>query len=284
MNENRPKKPNMKAKRTFIKKGTCSRTFFHLLNKEFGHPKEEEEKALDPLAGGILLQGYQCGMLWGASMAVSAEAYRRSGNPGQGTTMAIRATQTILSSFVNRTTSADCEDITNTDFNDKRSARKYMLSGRFVNCFILAGKWAPEALYAAEEGLVTNPDEPLEPSESCASEVVRQMGGNEEEMAMVAGLAGGLGLSGNACGALAAAIWKNSLETIRKTNRKPSYTDPAHFKILEKFNEATDYKMECHEICGKRFKTVDEHDEFIKNGGCKKLITMLARQSSTKTK
>ena len=68
----------LKAKRTFIKKGPCSRTFFYILDREFGHPREDEEKAIDPLAGGILQQGYQCGMLWGASMAVGAEAYRRN--------------------------------------------------------------------------------------------------------------------------------------------------------------------------------------------------------------
>ena len=50
----------LKAKRTFIKKGTCSRTFFYLLDREFGHPRDDEEKAIDPLAGGILQQGYQC--------------------------------------------------------------------------------------------------------------------------------------------------------------------------------------------------------------------------------
>ena len=72
----------LKAKRTFIKKGTCSRTFFYILDREFGHPRDEEEKAIDPLAGGILQQGYQCGMLWGASMAVGAEAYRRNNDPG----------------------------------------------------------------------------------------------------------------------------------------------------------------------------------------------------------
>lgn len=55
----------LKAKRTFIKKGTCSRTFFYLLDREFGYPLDDEEKAVDPLAGGILQQGYQCGMLWG---------------------------------------------------------------------------------------------------------------------------------------------------------------------------------------------------------------------------
>jgi len=69
----------LKTKRVFLKKGTCSRTFYYILNREFGYPMDEEERAIDPLAGGLLQQGYQCGMLWGASMAVGAESLRRNG-------------------------------------------------------------------------------------------------------------------------------------------------------------------------------------------------------------
>ncbi len=115
----------LKAKRTFIKKGTCSRTFFYILDREFGYPRDDEEKAIDPLAGGILQQGYQCGMLWGASMAVGAESLRRNENPGQAIGLAILATQHIMKSFVNRTDSIECEDITNCDFQNKRSFAKY---------------------------------------------------------------------------------------------------------------------------------------------------------------
>ena len=103
------------------------------------------------------------------------------------------------------------------------------------------------------------------------------MGGSEEEMAMVAGFAGGLGLSGSGCGALSAAIWKTILELVRKENWKSSLSDPDSEKIIKKFYEATNYKMECNEICGKRFNTIDEHTEFIKNGGCDKLINVLAQ-------
>ena len=81
----------LKAKRTFLRKGTCSRTFFYLLDREFGHPMDAEEKAIDPLAGGILQQGYQCGMLWGASMAIGTEASRRIEDPGRSTALAILA-------------------------------------------------------------------------------------------------------------------------------------------------------------------------------------------------
>ena len=46
-----------------------------------------------------------------------------------------------------------------------------------------------------------------QPALSCASEVVKKMGGSNEEIVIAAGFAGGFGLSGNACGALGAAIW-----------------------------------------------------------------------------
>ena len=58
------------AKDVFKACGTCSRTFAHLLNREFDYQDEAIEKAMNPMAGGIMNQGYQCGMLWGAALAV----------------------------------------------------------------------------------------------------------------------------------------------------------------------------------------------------------------------
>ncbi len=266
----------LKAKRTFMKKGSCSRTFFYLLDREFGFPRDEEEKAIDPMAGGILQQGYQCGMLWGASMAVGAESFRRNKTAGESTAITILATRHVMKSFADRTGSIECEEITQCDFTNKKSFLKYMLSGKFVGCFKLAGKWAPEALQAAREGLATNGNEQPQETLSCASEVVRLMGGNEEEMAMVAGFAGGLGLSGNGCGALAAAVWMNALIHNRKNPGKPTPYDPESNDTLKIFYEETGYEMMCDKLCGQRFNTVDEHTEFLNKGGCKKLIGILA--------
>ena len=265
------------TKRVFLKKGTCSRTFFYILNREFGHPKEEEEHAADPLAGGILQQGYQCGMLWGASLAVGAECFRRFGNGGQAVGMAIKATQHVMESFVKRTNSADCADITSCDFSSKFSIAKYFFSGKFLSCFKLAEKWAPEAIQAAAEGLsLDQSDLPRQPL-SCASELAKKMGATDEEMVMVAGFAGGLGLSGNACGALGAAIWMNTLTRIRRQNYKTSFSDRIAGKILNALYETTNYEILCSDICGRCFKTIDEHSEFIKNGGCSDLIDTLVK-------
>jgi DNA-directed RNA polymerase subunit RPC12/RpoP len=278
MNLLKSERLKLKGARTFIKKGTCSRTFFYILDREFGYPRDEEEKAIDPMAGGILQQGYQCGMLWGASMAVGAEAYRRNGDPDRATAIAIIATQQIMDSFVNRTSSIECEEITQCDFSNKRSFAKYMLSGKFVSCFKLAGKWAPEAVHAATIGLESDQANLPASCTSCASRVVRKMGGTIEEMLMVAGFAGGLGLSGNGCGALAASIWMNALIHNRKQNGKYTSFDPDTNPTLKVFYEETDYEMECEKICGRKFESLEDHTEFLSKSGCKKLIEILADQ------
>jgi hypothetical protein len=51
-------------------------------------------------------------------------------------------------------------------------------------------------------------------------------------------------------------------------------------KNIKTFYETTDYKMRCTEITGQSFKKIAEHTEFIKNGGCDKLITVLADKSA----
>ena len=276
MNTIKVKKLKLKPVRTFLKKGTCSRTYFYLLNRQYGNDLPIEEKALDPLAGGIMQQGYQCGMLWGASLAVGAEAYCRCKNKDQAITLAIAATKHIMKSFKNRATSIECEDITNCDWSSKRSMRKYFFSGKFLNCIALAKKWAPEAIEAAKEGLDLNNTE-LPKAISCATEFAKKKGATEKEMIMVAGFAGGMGLSGNGCGALAAAMWMDALSRIKNETNKIAFPDPPLEKMLNTFYKTTDYKMLCNEITERNFNTIDEHTIFIKNGGCDKLIHVLAQ-------
>jgi hypothetical protein len=42
------------------------------------------------------------------------------------------------------------------------------------------------------------------------------------------------------------------------------------------FYEESDYEIQCEKICGRRFNSLEEHTEFIKEGGCQKLIRVLA--------
>lgn len=273
------------AKAVFRKCGTCSRTFAHLLNRAYGHPKEEAERAIDPLAGGIANQGHQCGMLWGAAMAVGAEAFRRHEDPAMATAVAVTATQQVVESFVNRTQTVNCKEIIGCDLSNVFGLAKFMLKtmAKGMNnsqCFNLAEDWAPEAIQAGREGLSERQIQLTQQPVSCASEVVSRLGGTEEEMVTVAGFAGGLGLSGEACGALSAAIWMKTLQWCRANPEKnpPMFNNPIAKKLLKKFRVATESEMLCSKITGKQFETINDHSEYINCGGCTKLLDLLASE------
>jgi len=146
------------AKAVFKDCGTCSRTFAHLLNREFGHIKDDEERALNPLAGGIMNLGHQCGMLWGASLAIGAEAYRQHKNLDEAIAVALSATESIINSFEKRSKTIDCKEIIGYDLTSIIGMSRFMLKVTLQgmnnsHCFNLAEKWAPEAVQAAKNGL-----------------------------------------------------------------------------------------------------------------------------------
>ena len=145
-------------------------------------------------------------------------------------------------------------------------------------CLNLAEKWAPEAIQSAIEGLSHKHTDVHQQPISCASEVVKKMGASDEEMIMVAGFAGGLGLSGNACGALSAAIWMKNLAWCKKHPGEslPFFDNPNTDEKLEAFFGVTGSEILCQKITGQCFKTIGDHTEFIRHGGCNKLINTLA--------
>ena len=269
------------VKKIFLECGACSRTFFHLLNREFGYPLETEELASDPLAGGLMNTQHQCGMLWGSALAVGAESSRRHHDRELAIASAITATQHLVASFSERTKCVDCRDIT-CDFNDTYQMVSFMarsLPGGMMNliCMNLAETWAPEAIRSATAGLSAAPAEISQPPMSCASEVAERMGFGDEEVVMVAGFAGGMGLSGKACGALGAAIWLNTLTWCREHSGESGYSNPKADEIMNAFNEATGAEMLCARICGRSFKKISDHTDYIHHGGCDELIDILAR-------
>lgn len=216
-------------------------------------------------------------MLWGASMAAGAEALRRTKNMSKATGLAIKATQIISDSFQRLAKATDCKEITKCNWSKKCSIAKYMVSGKIFGYFNLASKWVPQAIEAAHEGLKANLDNLPEKCISFAPEIVRKMEGTDEEVVMVAGFAGGLGLKGGGCGALVAAIWKTILELVRKRNWKYTLNDPVTMESLNRFLKVSDYKIECYDITGKKFSSAIEHSDFIINGGCDNLINTISQ-------
>jgi hypothetical protein len=274
MNVVKTEQVKLKTRRTFLKQGTCSRTFFHIINRENNNPKPDQEKAIDTLAGGLVQNGYQCGMLWGAAMGAGTEAYKKYKDTEVATAVAIETTRKLIDSFVKKAKHIECEEITKSNFKSKWGIAKYLLSGKAFSCFNLAAKWAPDALEVTKQEI--NKNHLNQKALSCASEVIKQMGGTEEEQVMVAGFAGGLGLSGNGCGALSAAIWKTLHELTKKQDWKVSFPDPVSDKVIDRFLKVSDYEFECEKICKQKFNSIDKHSDFIRKGGCDKIINELA--------
>ncbi|MCF6283206.1 MAG: C-GCAxxG-C-C family protein [Candidatus Polarisedimenticolaceae bacterium] len=212
----------------------------------------------------------------GSSIGGGAESFRRNSDQDQATALSIMAIQDLMDSFTNRAESLICRDITQCDFSSALSTAKYMLLGRFITCFNLAEAWAPEAIQSADNSLSFDPVKQPQQTVSCATEVAKRMGASGEERVMVAGFAGGLGLSGNACGALAAAIWLNTLPWCEEHTKTAIFNSNAA-SILERFYVATNHEILCQKISGRSFKTMEDHAEFIRGGGCNKLINLLAQ-------
>jgi hypothetical protein len=267
------------AKKLFLLKGTCSNVLCFMLNREFGYPKETEGRASDLLAGGIMQKGQQCGMLWGSTLAAGAESSRMYSDRNQAIAKAITAAQHLVKSFSKRAKCVNCRDITKSDWTSVFGVVKYFLTGKLFTCLNLAEKWAPEATQSARDGLSQQINGLSQIPLSCASEVAKRMGASNEEMVMVAGFAGGIGLSGNGCGALGAAIWMKSLFWCKDNPGKspPFFNNSNVANIFKEFYSATHSEILCHKICGRYFESIDDHSEFVKNGGCCKLINVLAR-------
>lgn len=265
-----------KEARNLLFKLGCTGAIYAVVNKNFGQRDSEVEKATGPLCGGILQEGHQCGMLWGAALAAGAEANRRMKDPNAATSMAISSARDLVDSFSQRKPSVNCRDITNCNQRSLMGKIRFFVTGKPLNCARLIGRWAPEAVATAVKSLALLPDNSETPVVSCASVLAGKMEASKEKAMMLAGFAGGIGLSGNACGALGAAVYLESEKWFKENSDEVRFSVPGVEEKMRDFLIENKGEVRCSKICGKTFASVEEHSEYIKNGGCRKLINMLA--------
>jgi hypothetical protein len=250
-----------------------------VLNKEFDRQVIEEENAVMPMAGGIMQHGYQCGMIWGAALAAGAQAYRLYGPGPQAKTQAIIAAQRLVTSFEEQNNNINCFEITEIDKSSTgmQLITYFLLKGGTIGCFHRAAKYASLALSEINIAYSNQPANIPAPPVSCAAELAQKMGVSERQIVMAAGLAGGIGLCGGACGALGAAIWIIGLRSICEGDEKLDFKNPKSVETIERFMKYTDYRFECSEIVGRKFKNVDDHAAYLRSGGCAELLEILAK-------
>jgi Putative redox-active protein (C_GCAxxG_C_C) len=249
-----------------------------VLDNAFGHPLKLEEHAVMPLAGGIMQHGYQCGMIWGATLAAGAEGYRRFGATPQAEARAVIAARGIVEAFRDRNAHINCLEITEIDRTSSgmQMFMYFLVKGGTIGCLRRAAKYAPAALEEIETAFSEPDIEAVSPPVSCAALLARQMGMSDMHAVMAAGLAGGIGLCGGACGALGAALWIIGVKTPGESGGKVDFKSPRAEAAIERFMECTDYEFECSNIVGRKFEGVRDHAEYLRNGGCSELIEALA--------
>ena len=250
-----------------------------VVDSSFDHPLKLEEEASAPLAGGIMMQGYQCGMLWGAALAAGAQAYRLLGPGPQAETEAVTVAQRLVESFRASNKHIDCHEITGLNFKGKNQALpilKFFIKGRPIGCLLMAARYAAEAYgeinTALSEKHIEAPSRPV----SCAAMLAQKVGLSDMHTVMAAGFAGGIGLSGGACGALGAAIWIIGMNGGKGGAENIGFNNPRASDAIERFIESADYEFECSKIVGRKFESIDDHAGYLHAGGCSKIIEALA--------
>ena len=152
----------------------------------------------------------------------------------------------------------------------------FLIKGGSIGCFRMSARYAPLAFNAINSAFSEEHVEVPSPPVSCAAMLAQKMGASDLHTVMAAGLAGGIGLCGGACGALGAAIWIAGMNHSKEQGGKVKYKDPRAMELIEKFLKCTNYEFECSEIVGRKFENVSDHAGYLRDGGCSKIIEVLA--------
>lgn len=230
------------------------------------------------LAGGIEQMGFQCGMLWGAALAAGAEAYRRYGSGPDAEAAAVVAAQRLVAAFRDNYKAINCLELTGTEWKNAKAQTmlKFLVKGGPIQCFGMAASYAPLAADAIDTALAEKPVHPPCHPVSCAACLARKMGASEMHTIMAAGLAGGIGLCGGACGALGAAIWLIDLDSSQHGSARINFNNPKAMDAIDRFVESTGGEFECAAIVGRTFEDTADHARYLQEGGCAKVIEALA--------
>jgi hypothetical protein len=255
-----------------------------VVDASFDHPLKSEERAAMYLAGGLLQNGYQCGMLWGAALAAGAQAGRLFGTGPQAEMAAIMVTQRLVAAFRARTKHIDCGDITNIDWKATTQRRILMQTARYfakggpLLCFGTTATYA-QAAYSeiAATSAPPSTDVPADHPVSCTALLARKLGRPDEQAVMTAGLAGGIGLSGGACGALGAAVWFLAMNHHgAAADGSATLTLPGAEALVERLLQSSNYEFECAKIVGRTFESAADHAQYVREGGCTAVLEALA--------
>jgi hypothetical protein len=244
----------------------------------FDHPLALEEHATFPLAGGVEQMGFQCGQVWGAALAAGARAHQLFGFGPEAEAAAVIAAQRLAESFRASYKSINCFEVIDLDWKNAQAKQvlKFLLKGGPIRCFSSTAGYARAAFSEITATFAGQPFEAPPPPVSCAALLARKMGASDLHTVMAAGLAGGIGLSGGACGALGAAIWLTEMNRVKEGAGKVEFNSPEATEAIDRFLQGSGGEFECDKIVGRKFENVHDHAAYLRDGGCARIIEVLA--------
>lgn len=252
------------------------------------------EQAIHAFSGGFMHRGHACGLLTGAVLAAGFVARARFDDDAIRSGAALHAAMKLAEAYPDLTSSIDCREITEVSLLKLSGRLRYFRQGQGRTCGRLHLRWAPRAQRLIDKSLMEF--EEHMPAGSCANCAVRTMreltssvGMKTGDSVLVAGFAGGVGLCGNVCGALAAGVFAMSAgyylgreEKKRDSRLRGSLEELVGAKYRA---AATRLRLDfvgefgselCVEITERRFQDAADHSMFVEQGGCENVTNFVA--------
>ncbi len=252
-----------------------------VLNETYDDPMELEEKAVSILAGGIAQPGVECGMLWGSSLAAGARSYHLYGPGSEAEYKTLKASGELVRFFEGKFQHKFCSDLTHIDSDTSKLKMFYyfFLKGGTLKCLNMGMKFSQQALELIDKVLGMEESRDSDSFSNCCTTLAEKLELSDLHRTMISGLAGGIGLCGGGCGAMAAAVWLKQMQLMKgKDEIKMDLKNPEIHAMIDKFRQLTDGELVCSKITGRYFKDIKEHSDFIRKGGCKEIVELLVSE------
>lgn len=282
------------AKYWWLRCVACSEASMTTQMRGFGINEPAYEQAIHPFSGGFMHLGHACGLLTGAILAAGFVARSRFDDDGTRSGAALHAAIQLAKAHPELTGSVNCREITGVSLTKLSGRLRYAQQGKGRMCGRLHLKWATQAQQVIDKALLEFGEcRPAGSCANCAVQTMRELQPSVKVKArdslVVAGFAGGVGLLGNVCGALAAGVFAMSAED--QLGREQQNRDSRVRGSLEELaganyrGAATQLRLEfirqfgsdlCIHIIGRRFQNAADHSTFVEQGGCENVRKFVA--------
>ncbi len=211
-------------------------------------------------------------IIWTTILAAGNLAYNQDIEREYKTSLALQASKEIADAFAN----AKANDQIAQSAKTIKRKRWFRRNTPFVNFEKIYDDWLPIAKRSMTLSFSYEKEELPKQCTSCAYELIKKMGGTEEEAIIASGLSGGIGLGGGLCGAFVAKAWYEAIKYLGQNPNENHYPHKRQKLLFKNFKKLTNGQYLCPDLSGKKFHNVEHHSDFIIEGGCNKLISIIS--------